>query len=273
MSATSSNPNSNLSDEEKEKLVQEDKDTVEVPVEEVKQEEKTEKVKIEDKEVIEPKDLLFIEDAPELAKPEPSGDAKLDLVQNMLHEKGIDHKAILKEINETKTLTEESITNLKSKLGEAGFDMLVAQVKEIGTAKLNSNNAKVTTLMNVVAKEAYGEDATVEQGTTLFKEMQPWLAENLKPEAKVEVNKALKEGGYIAEVMLERLVKEFKMSSLFKDTINTQEASSTGTPEYKGISIKNSLDLANQLKDAKIKGDTQQRQRIEEHFNKFRYTK
>ena len=261
MSATSSNPNSNLSDEEKEKLVQEDKDKVEVPIEE-KQEVKIEKVKEDILE--EPKDLLFIEDAPELAKPEPSGDAKLDLVQNMLHEKGIDHKALLKEINETKTLTEESITNLKSKLGEAGFNMLVAQVKEIGTAKLNSNNAKVTTLMNIVAKEAYGEDATVEQGTTLFKEMQPWLAENLKPEAKVEVNKALKEGGYIAEVMLERLVKEFKMSSLFKDTINTQEASSTGTVTNHAVVIKNKVDFAKQLREAA--GDLVLTKRINEAY-------
>lgn len=264
----SSNPNSQMTDEEKLKLEEEIKDKVEVPVEEVK-----EIVKEEEAVKEEPKDLLFIEDAPELDKPEPSGDAKLDLVQNMLHEKGIDHKAIIKEINETKTLTEESIANLKSKLGEAGFNMLVAQVKEIGTAKLNANNAKVNTLMNLVAKEAYGKDATLEQGTDVWKEMQPWLASNLKPEAKVEVNTALKSGGYTAEVMLERLVKEFKMSSLFKDTINTQEASSTGTPEYKGVNINNPRDLAKQLREAEKAGDTQQVKRITEHYNKFRFNK
>lgn len=265
----SSNPNSMMTEDEKLKSEEEIKDKVEVPVEE--------EVKIEDNSEVkediveEPKDLLFIEDEPELEKPKSSGDAKLDLVQNMLYEKGIDHKAILKEINETKTLTEESISNLKSKLGVAGFDMLVAQVKEIGTARLNANNTKVNTLMNIVAKEAYGDNATIEQGTAVFKEMQPWLAKNLKPDAKVEVNKALNSGGYTAEVMLERLVKEFKMSSLFKDTINTQEASSTGTQEYKGISIKNPRDLNAQLSKAESDGDIQQIKRITEHFNSNGY--
>ena len=102
--------------------------------------------------------------------------------------------------------------------------------------------------MNLVAKEAYGKDATLEQGTDVWKEMQPWLAKNLKPEAKVEVNTALKSGGYTAEVML-------------------------GTPEYKGININNPKDLAKQLREAEKVGDTQQVKRITEHYNKFRFNK
>jgi len=271
-----SNPNSGVTPEqlEKERLekIEADKalkNTLDEPLEKIEADKTLKNTLDEPLEIKPEEDLVFIPEKPEvkLNKPISTGNAKLDLLQDMLYEKDVDHLAIIKEIRDTNTLSVEVQTDLIAKFGKAGFNNLVSSYKEIQTEANNNNKSKKSALMKQIATGAMEEGATEEQAVTLWKEkITPWLHNELSKENIIQYSNMLKQGGIQAELAMSNIIKEYKMSAGFNGVGTQENAGSLGTPVPTGIRIKNHMDLADQLRKAENEGDAVKIKQIEDRF-------
>ena len=140
-----------------------------------------------------------------LPKPEPTGSAYFDAMQDALHEKGIDHSKYSQEIANGGKITPESRAELVGKLGEAQVKLMEHGVTEELSRIKTSQAVEAQKVYDAVALPGFTD------GKAGFEVLVDWSKTDLTDEERASYNSMLSKGGVQANLAV-KAIKERYMS-------------------------------------------------------------
>lgn len=109
--------------------------------------------------------------------------------------------------------TPEIFQALAAKHGEGMAGLLASQMTQLHSAGVDKAKAHDQAVYTQV-QEAF-KGTTEQTGEQTWGELQGWARENISKEDQAELNKALKQGGFVTKLAVQELVKAFQESGDF----------------------------------------------------------
>lgn len=140
-------------------------------------------------------------------------------VEQLVLDAGLDSKAVVKAVTDNDgRVTPAILKSLVEKHGESVANLIANQLESFHKATISQAKKADNAIYSQVEQAFKG--LTEQSGKESWKELSSWAKDNIPDGERREINKALRQGGKIAEYAVNDLVNQFKS----KYSPNTQEA-------------------------------------------------